>query len=154
MYAADPHYLNDVKQPNLTSNMRATLLDWMMEVSEEFQLKRETYHISVNLVDRYLSLKHSIKKRHFQLVGVTSLYIAAKLDVRKFFLLSFLLTLLVSQLTSDSCDFLGDQPASYWRVRLFNQQWIHWLRDKRDRAFHSSGKQANRERWELASKGL
>lgn len=65
LYAPDPYYLNGVKQPNLTSNMRATLLDWMMEVAEEFHLKRETYHISVNIVDRYLSLKHAIKKRHF-----------------------------------------------------------------------------------------
>jgi len=45
--------------------MRQILLDWMMEVAEEFGLKRETYHIAVSTVDRYLSVKLHIKKREF-----------------------------------------------------------------------------------------
>jgi len=35
--------------------MRAILLDWMMEVCAEFNLKRETFHLAVIYVDRYLS---------------------------------------------------------------------------------------------------
>jgi len=62
-YAADPNYLTPDKQANITVNMRAILVDWMMEVSEEFGLKRETYHIAINLVDRYLSNSLHIKKR-------------------------------------------------------------------------------------------
>lgn len=81
-YAPDPFYLSGgIKQPNLSASMRAILLDWMMEVSEEFGLKRETFHIAVNLIDRYLSVQLSVKKREFQLIGVTCLYIAAKLEV-------------------------------------------------------------------------
>lgn len=34
--------------------MRAILIDWMMEVSSEFTLKRETFHLSVRYVDFYL----------------------------------------------------------------------------------------------------
>ena len=41
--------------------MRAILLDWMMEVSSEFLMKRETYHLAVMYVDKYLS-KHTILK--------------------------------------------------------------------------------------------
>ena len=42
--------------------MRAILLDWIMEVSMEFTLKRETFYITVNLVDRYLSATYNISK--------------------------------------------------------------------------------------------
>jgi len=35
--------------------MRLLLLDWMMEVCEEFGLKRETYHLAASFNDLYLS---------------------------------------------------------------------------------------------------
>lgn len=44
------------RQPYVTGKMRAILFDWMMEVSEEFMLKRESYYIAANYVERYLSL--------------------------------------------------------------------------------------------------
>ena len=50
-----------------------------MEVSSEFTLKRETYHLAINFVDRYLS-KVNVTKIELQLVGVTSLYMAAKCE--------------------------------------------------------------------------
>lgn len=55
-------------------------MDWMMEVCMEFQLKRETYHIAVNLVDRFLSTVHDIQKIELQLLGVSSLYISSKIE--------------------------------------------------------------------------
>ena len=61
--------------------MRAILLDWLMEVSNEFYLKRETFHITVNIIDRYLSIVYDISKNEFQLIGVSALYIASKLEV-------------------------------------------------------------------------
>ena len=78
-YSPDPHYF-EKKQPNITWIMRAILLDWMMEVCMEFTLKRETFHYAVNYVDRYLSII-SIQKWELQLIGVASLYIAAKMEV-------------------------------------------------------------------------
>lgn len=36
-----------VKQKNITPKMREILIDWMIEVCEEFMLKRETLYISV-----------------------------------------------------------------------------------------------------------
>ncbi|KAL4489411.1 hypothetical protein ABPG72_002707 [Tetrahymena utriculariae] len=77
-YQPNPFYMKDQKQFNPT--MRAILLDWMMEVSEEFGLKRETYYIAVNLVDRMFSCKHNLQIKEFQLIGVTSLHIASKLE--------------------------------------------------------------------------
>jgi len=66
--------------------MRSILLDWMMEVSMEYFLKRETYYLSINFLDRYLSIKKNIQKIELQLIGVTCLYIAAKIEVFSFFL--------------------------------------------------------------------
>lgn len=42
-------------QRNITSKMREILIDWMIEVCEEFMLKRETLHLSVSYIDHYLS---------------------------------------------------------------------------------------------------
>ncbi len=42
------------RQLNLTLKVRAILMEWMMEVCEEFMLKRETFHFAANYVDRYL----------------------------------------------------------------------------------------------------
>ena len=79
-YSPDPYYL-EKKQCNVTWIMRAILLDWMMEVCMEFTLKRETFHYAVNYVDRYLSTAASIQKWELQLIGIGSLYIAAKMEV-------------------------------------------------------------------------
>ncbi|KAM3142797.1 hypothetical protein pb186bvf_005181 [Paramecium bursaria] len=76
-YSPDPQYMQ--KQPNLNPMMRAILLDWMMEVSSEFLMKRETYHLAVMYVDKYLS-KLTILKSELQLLGVTSMFIASKME--------------------------------------------------------------------------
>ena len=43
-------------------------------------LKRETLQSSVNYIDRYLSLTPAVAKTRLQLVGVTALFVAAKLE--------------------------------------------------------------------------
>lgn len=60
--------------------MRAILVDWMMEVCNEFTLKRETFHYSINFVDRFLSNHKNVRKEELQLVGVTSMFMAAKME--------------------------------------------------------------------------
>jgi len=79
-YAPDPHYF-DKSQSHVTWMMRAILLDWMMEVCMEFTLKRETFHYAVNYVDRHLNACPHIQKWELQLVGVTAMYLAAKVEV-------------------------------------------------------------------------
>ncbi len=78
-YMPDPYYMEKY-QPELTAKMRLILLDWMMEVCTEFRMKRETFHYAVNYVDRYLSLVPRIEKSQLQLIGVTAMYIAAKME--------------------------------------------------------------------------
>lgn len=60
--------------------MRAILVDWMTQVCSDHLFKRETLYYAVNFLDRYLSIKKHIAKEEFQLIGVTSVYLAAKMD--------------------------------------------------------------------------
>ena len=61
--------------------MRAILFDWMMEVCNEFTLKRETYYLSVYYIDRFLSnTTIPVEKDVFQLVGLSALNFACKVE--------------------------------------------------------------------------
>lgn len=72
--------LDPARQPNLNWKMRALLIDWMMEVSSEFGLHRETFYLSINYLDRYVSTINNIEKRNYQLIGTTALYVACKIE--------------------------------------------------------------------------
>lgn len=74
------HYLG--AHPDLNPGMRAIMVDWMMEVCQEFLLKRETLHLAVSYVDRFLSRTRDCHKLRVQLVGVSALCIASKVEVR------------------------------------------------------------------------
>lgn len=41
-------------QPNMTPEMRLMLLDWLCQVCQDYCLKRETFHRSIIMVDRFL----------------------------------------------------------------------------------------------------
>ncbi|KAL1124781.1 hypothetical protein AAG570_001402 [Ranatra chinensis] len=69
------------KQSGINKLMRALLVDWMVEVQENFELNHETLYLSVKIVDLYLS-KVIISKDKLQLVGCASLFIACKYDER------------------------------------------------------------------------
>lgn len=73
-------YMND--QPDLTKSMRAILIDWMVEVQENFELYHETLYLAVKLVDHYL-MKKTVPKFLLQLVGSTALFIACKYDEQR-----------------------------------------------------------------------
>jgi len=78
-YFPEP-YWHEKYQPHLTYMMRAILFDWMMEVCSEFRLKRETFHCAANYVDRYLSNTRNISKSQLQLIGVTAMLLASKME--------------------------------------------------------------------------
>lgn len=43
-------------------------------------MKRDTLYVSINYVDRYLSLRHNVAKQRLQLIGVVALFIASKME--------------------------------------------------------------------------
>jgi cyclin B len=49
------------RQTQVNENVRAILIDWIFNVHGKFKLLPETLFISVNLIDRFLSL-HKIEK--------------------------------------------------------------------------------------------
>ncbi len=40
-------------QGDITSHMRAILVDWLVEVSDEYKLSSETLYLAVSYIDRY-----------------------------------------------------------------------------------------------------
>lgn len=44
-------------------------------------MHRETFYMGVDYLDRYLSRTTGVKKSQLQLVGITALFIAAKMEV-------------------------------------------------------------------------
>ena len=67
-----------------------------------YRLHRETFHLAAEFVDRYLSTERKIAKQRLQLIGVTSLFIAAKIEVEKCQLCFCVGCLAVSSLASMS----------------------------------------------------
>ena len=67
------------KQSDITANMRSILVDWLVEVSEEYRLHPETLYLAVTYTDRFLS-QMSVLRGKLQLVGTASMYIAAKYE--------------------------------------------------------------------------
>ncbi|KAF5743281.1 Mitotic-like cyclin 3B from [Tripterygium wilfordii] len=64
-------------QQDITPCMRGILIDWLVEVSEEYKLVPDTLYLTVNLIDRFLSQNY-IEKQRLQLLGVTSMLIASR----------------------------------------------------------------------------
>lgn len=68
------------KRASFLPRMRAILLDWIMEVCEVYRLRRVTYYLAVDYIDRYLRIRPDVPKTQLQLVGVSCLFMAAKLE--------------------------------------------------------------------------
>jgi len=68
-----------LQQREINSSMRAILVDWLVEVAEEYKLSSETLYLGVCYLDRYLS-KRSVARSKLQLVGVACLLLASKYE--------------------------------------------------------------------------
>lgn len=64
------------KQPDINDSMRSILVDWLVEVSEEYRLQSETLLLAVNYIDRFLSFM-SVVRAKLQLVGTAAMFIAS-----------------------------------------------------------------------------
>ncbi|XP_048608322.1 cyclin-B1-3 isoform X2 [Brassica napus] len=66
-------------QTEINEKMRSILVDWLVDVHVKFDLSPETLYLTINIVDRFLSLK-PVPRRELQLVGVSALLIASKYE--------------------------------------------------------------------------
>ena len=66
-------------QRDINATMRGILIDWLVEVAEEYRLEAETLFLAVNYIDRFLSYV-PVNRSKLQLVGVTCMLIASKYE--------------------------------------------------------------------------
>ena len=67
------------KQPDITHAMRSILVDWLVEVVDEFHLDPQTLYLAVSYSDRYLS-RMSVMRSKLQLLGTATMYLSAKFE--------------------------------------------------------------------------
>jgi len=67
------------KQKEINSVMRTRLVDWLVEVQDEYKLHNETFYLAVHLLDKFLS-RMLVNRAKLQLLGTTCLMIAAKFE--------------------------------------------------------------------------
>lgn len=68
-----------LQQGEVTWKMRGILVDWLVEIHTKFRLLPETIFLATNIIDRLLS-QSGVSLTKLQLVGITSLFIAAKYE--------------------------------------------------------------------------
>lgn len=75
---ARPDYMEKV-QNDVTPNMREILVDWLVEVAEEYKLVSDTLFLCISYIDRFLS-SHALRRDKLQLLGVSCMLIASKFE--------------------------------------------------------------------------
>ncbi|KAK4452465.1 cyclin-like protein [Podospora aff. communis PSN243] len=73
----NPYYM-DI-QTEIQWSMRSVLMDWLVQVHHRFGLLPETLFLTVNYIDRFLSVK-IVSLNKLQLVGATAIFVAAKYE--------------------------------------------------------------------------
>ncbi|EFJ26373.1 hypothetical protein SELMODRAFT_412894 [Selaginella moellendorffii] len=69
----------EVVQRDINASMRGILVDWLVEVAEEYKLVPDTLYLTVSYIDRYLSA-NVVNRQRLQLLGVSCMLIAAKYE--------------------------------------------------------------------------
>ncbi len=67
-------------QKYISPVMRTILVDWLVELQENFELYHETLYLTVKLADHYLAQK-VVRKEYLQLVGAAAMLLASKFEV-------------------------------------------------------------------------
>ncbi|KAK9369720.1 cyclin-like protein [Lipomyces kononenkoae] len=76
-FRPNPAYMDN--QTEVHWSMRSILVDWLVQVHNRFGLLPETLYLTINYIDRFLSLK-VVSLAKLQLVGATALFVAAKYE--------------------------------------------------------------------------
>lgn len=63
-------------------------LIFLLQVCEVYKLHRETFYLSQDYFDRFMATQDNVLKSTLQLVGISSLFIAAKMEASLIFILN------------------------------------------------------------------
>ncbi|KAJ0740224.1 putative cyclin [Helianthus annuus] len=66
-------------QKDVGINMSRVLIDWLVEVAEEYKLLSHTLYLTVSYIDKFLSV-NVLNRKGLQLLGVSSMLIAVKYE--------------------------------------------------------------------------
>ncbi|XVF47207.1 hypothetical protein PTKIN_Ptkin03bG0090600 [Pterospermum kingtungense] len=66
-------------QPDINAKMRSILVDWLIQVHRKFELMPETLYLTMNIVDRFLSMT-VVPRKELQLLGISAMLIACKYE--------------------------------------------------------------------------
>ncbi|XP_044982505.1 cyclin-A3-2-like [Hordeum vulgare subsp. vulgare] len=66
-------------QKDINATMRGILVDWLVDVVDEFKLLADTLYLAVSYIDRFLTAS-VVTRDKLQLLGVASLFVAAKYE--------------------------------------------------------------------------
>jgi cyclin A len=78
VHRPNPNYVANV-QHDMSPHMRCILVDWLVEVAQEYRLTSDTLHLTVDLLNRFLSLK-PVAREELQLAGIACMWIASKFE--------------------------------------------------------------------------
>ena len=96
---------------DISHKMRAILVDWLVEVTEEYALNQQTLFITVNLVDAYLR-RSDLPRKSLQLLGVACMLIASKYEE-------------IHPPSAEDFSYITDYTYSTMQVSTF-LQWMHY----------------------------
>lgn len=69
------------RHDQIDQNMRARMIDWMIEVLTSFKCDDQTFFLAVSLMDRYFKGCKDIKTiKDLHLIGVSSMFVASKFE--------------------------------------------------------------------------
>ncbi|XP_025201193.1 G2/mitotic-specific cyclin-B2 [Melanaphis sacchari] len=77
-YIIKPDYLANHKY--ITASNRSVVVDWLVEVQQEFQIMQESLYTAVGILDRYLQEDQNVARNKLQLIGATSLLLGCKYE--------------------------------------------------------------------------
>jgi len=77
LFRPKPDYMDE--QQDVNKKMRAILVDWLVEVHMKYKMRPETLFLTVDIIDRYLSVRPIVRKQ-LQLLGVTAMLVASKYE--------------------------------------------------------------------------
>jgi cyclin B len=68
------------KQVHINEKMFTILLNWISEVHTKFKTSPETLYLTHQVISRYLTMEHNIRRNKLQLVGIASFYMCSKYE--------------------------------------------------------------------------
>ncbi|CAG2064682.1 unnamed protein product, partial [Timema podura] len=72
-----PTFMSELQ---INSKMRSILVNWLVEVHQQFALLPETLYVTISILDRFLQVEKAVQRKYLQLVGISAMFVACKYE--------------------------------------------------------------------------